>query len=245
MQEKHHLCIDGYDADIVALRNEDLLSSYFKKIDVSAHTHILYFPDDSHKGMEGVTGCLLAPGLHTTVHTYTNAQKKCYFLDFFGFEENDHRKYLLDLKKSYEGTYQMEHEITRSLQDIPYGVPSASNIRVYGPHLMAEFTIAEGGKEEIAAEIKKFLQDLPEVIDMHTLTEVFQVESEEWVSALRVIAESHISIHYHPATHVLFLDIFSCKPFEWEKAKDLLMQHFDVKTYQQRIWERGVYFQHS
>ena len=145
MQEKHHLCIDGYDADTTALRDEALLTFYFQQVNSSAHTHILYFPDESQQGMEGVTGCLLAPGYHTTIHTYTNVQKKCYFLDFFGFEEIKQRPLVQDLKKSLQSSYQMEHEIVRSNREVHYGVPDASNTRIYGPHLMAEFSVSDTG----------------------------------------------------------------------------------------------------
>lgn len=245
MQQKHHLCIDGYDGSSPALRNEVVLETYFRDVDPAALTHLLYFPDESNLGMEGVTGCLLAPGMHTTVHTYTNDRKKCYFFDFFGFEEDLHRKNVLHLKNAFQGTYHMEHEILRSQREVRFGVPDASNTRVYGPHLMAEIAIKEADRALVADNIKTFLQDLPEVIDMNALTGVFQVESQEWISALRVIAESHISVHYHVATRTMFLDVFSCKPFDCEKAVALLQQRFQIETSQQRIWERGVYFHRS
>lgn len=239
---KIHLCIDGYQTDTSALRNEELLGIYFRSIKKSAFTRILYFPDDLGVGMEGVMGCLIGPGYHTTVHTYTNQNKLCYFLDFFGFEEKKHRNAMTYLEGSYSPTYSMQHTILRQEQTHIHGVSDASNPSVYGPHLMVELRAKRGDPLTMKYAIRDFLDALPAEIGMHPLTQTFQIQSKEWISSLRVIVESHLSIHYHIPTSTLFLDVFSCKAFDYKKVLYLLKEKFAFRTSTHGIIERGHYF---
>lgn len=238
---KIHLCIDGYTAETPALRNEELLGIYFRSVKKSAFTRILYFPDDSDNAMEGVTGCMLGAGYHTTVHTYTNKKKQCYFLDFFGFEEKKHRNALNFLSNSYEAAYQMQHSLLRQ-PDNPLPVQHPSGRKAYGPHLMAHIQIQQSQVPLMRKHIRDFLTSLPYEINMNPLTQVFQIESKEWQSALRVIAESHLAIHFHIPSRILFIDIFSCKPFESSKVLYLLKEQFMSKTMDSTVFERGLYF---
>lgn len=237
-----HMCVDGYASDILSLRDESLLREYFSTVNTAAFRHILYYPDDQHIDMEGVTGCLLAPGMHATVHTYTNDKKKCFFLDFFNFEEK-FRPALSTLDTAYKTKYSLQHTLVRSQLEYAHGVEHANNPRIYGPHLMAEGQLSGAASlQDIKDTIIHYLEEIPAQIDMHPLTEVFHTESDTWISALRVIAESHISLHYHIPSQSLFVDIFSCKPFDKEKAVILLKKSFSFTSYTQCILERGLHF---
>jgi len=67
----------------------------------------------------------------------------------------------------------------------------------------------------------------------------------EGISGFVMIAESHISIHTFPEKDYVFMDIFSCKPFDAEKAIKLLTSIFESKKFTKKIVKRGIDFPRS
>ena len=67
-------------------------------------------------------------------------------------------------------------------------------------------------------------------------------EGTEGVSGFVMIAESHISIHTFPDQDYVFMDIFSCKEFEAEKAIKQLIGAFEATKYSKNIVKRGLDF---
>ena len=74
--------------------------------------------------------------------------------------------------------------------------------------------------------IRGFLSDYPSTMGMTKLCEprvlTYHAPKEEdsGVSGFVVIAESHISIHTFPNRGYVNVDVFSCRPFESERAID-------------------------
>jgi S-adenosylmethionine decarboxylase len=54
---------------------------------------------------------------------------------------------------------------------------------------------------------------------------------EGGISAYAMISTSHMSIHCWPLRGVFMLDVFSCKPFDDEKALALLKKMLGVRTH--------------
>ncbi len=79
------------------------------------------------------------------------------------------------------------------------------------------------------------LNQLPDKIGMTKITQpyVFKYHGlvpEDWgITGMVIIAESHISIHTFPEKRYVFIDMFSCKKFDVEKAKRYLIKIFDSK----------------
>jgi S-adenosylmethionine decarboxylase len=94
----------------------------------------------------------------------------------------------------------------------------------------------------------RLLNELPEKIGMTKITQpyVFRysglVPEDEGITGVTVIAESHISIHTYPKKNFVFVDIFSCKPFDVEKAKGHVIQFFQSKSPTVHTQERGTDF---
>ena len=93
------------------------------------------------------------------------------------------------------------------------------------------------------------LNKLPEKIGMTKMTLPYVVkwmdkfsEGMEGVSGFVMIAESHISIHTFPDQDYVFMDIFSCKEFDAEKAVKYLVGAFESTKYSKNIVKRGVDF---
>jgi S-adenosylmethionine decarboxylase len=67
----------------------------------------------------------------------------------------------------------------------------------------------------------------------------------EGISGFIMIAESHISIHTFPEKDYVFIDLFSCKPFDVDKAVELLASAFGAKKVHRRMVRRGLDFPRS
>jgi len=96
------------------------------------------------------------------------------------------------------------------------------------------------------------LDELPEVIGMHKIMPpyVFKYDGrdipEDWgLSGIVLIAESHIAIHTYPEKEYLTVDVFSCKEFNIDEAKEYIIEKFMVKKYELHHIERGLEFPRS
>ena len=94
--------------------------------------------------------------------------------------------------------------------------------------------------------VRDFLYQYPESLDMTRITEpkVLRYDApkseDSGVSGFVIIAESHISIHTFPRKNYINIDIFSCRPFDHERALTDVKDLFgltDVKTW---LLERGL-----
>ncbi len=88
--------------------------------------------------------------------------------------------------------------------------------------------------------LKNFLNELPGLIDMHTLTEPLVVQGipeNPGLSGFVIIDYSHISIHTFTGNSEALVDIFSCKPYEQETAVNATLKYFQVPRDQARIQE--------
>lgn len=122
------------------------------------------------------------------------------------------------------------------------------NIYGYGPHLMLDLNECNS---EILNDLDacfKLLNELPEMIGMTKITQpyVFRysglIPEDEGITGVTVIAESHISLHTYPVKDFVFVDLFSCKPFDVERARDYIVQFFQSKSPTVHVQERGESF---
>jgi S-adenosylmethionine decarboxylase len=118
----------------------------------------------------------------------------------------------------------------------------------YGPHLMLDLNDCNSA---ILADLEacfRLLNELPEKIGMTKITQPYvfrysgSVPEDEGITGVTIIAESHISLHTYPKKNFVFVDIFSCKPFDVEGARDYVVQFFQSKSPSVHIQERGAAF---
>lgn len=89
-------------------------------------------------------------------------------------------------------------------------------------------------------ELATFLKELPGVIGMHVLKGpvIAQgIPQNPGLSGFVIIDFSHISIHTFTAFGEALVDIFSCKPFDQQKAIKKTTSYFKVKVSSCRIKE--------
>jgi S-adenosylmethionine decarboxylase len=118
----------------------------------------------------------------------------------------------------------------------------------YGPHLMLDLNDCNSAILDDLEACFRLLNELPEQIGMTKITQpyVFRysglVPEDEGITGVTIIAESHISLHTYPKKNFVFIDIFSCKPFDVEGARDHVIQFFQSKSPSVHTQERGAAF---
>ncbi|MGC8720572.1 MAG: adenosylmethionine decarboxylase [Thermodesulforhabdaceae bacterium] len=121
----------------------------------------------------------------------------------------------------------------------------------FGVHLMLD---GYGCKRETLVDIQyiyDFLDKYPQQMEMTKIMPpyVFRYDApvpEDWgISGFVLIAESHISIHTFPEKLYLSVDIFSCKPFDTQKAIETLKEYFSIQKAEIHVLDRGQEFPNS
>src|SRR5690606_27799515 len=105
----------------------------------------------------------------------------------------------------------------------------------FGPHLMLDCSQCNREKIGDVAYVFEVLNTLPDHIGMTKITQPYVfpysglVPEDKGVTGIVVIAESHLSFHSFTEKDYFFFDLFSCKPFEVEAAKQFIIEAFEVK----------------
>ncbi len=94
--------------------------------------------------------------------------------------------------------------------------------------------------------VRRFLIDYPESLGMTRITEPSVLDyqapkpEDSGVSGFVIIAESHISIHTFPEKSYVNIDIFSCRPFDHERALADATDLFELKEVKNWLLDRGL-----
>ena len=94
--------------------------------------------------------------------------------------------------------------------------------------------------------VREFLLDCPSRLGMTRITEPNVLEytapksADSGVSGFVIIAESHISIHTFPRRNYVNIDIFSCMPFDHERALAAAKDLFHLAEVKTWLLDRGL-----
>ncbi len=118
----------------------------------------------------------------------------------------------------------------------------------FGPHLMLDLSECDQRRIGDLDFIFQFLSTLPDKIGMVKITQPYVfpygglVPEDRGVTGFVVIAESHLSVHTFVEKGYAFVDLFSCKPFDTDRARDLIIEAFVSKKPEVYMIERGAGF---
>jgi len=119
----------------------------------------------------------------------------------------------------------------------------------FGLHVTIDASGCSKAKLMSVPLVYDILNKLPEKIGMTKMTLPYVVKwldkfssGTEGVSGFVMIAESHISIHTFPDQDYVFMDIFSCKNFDADKAVKYLLSAFEAKKFETKVLKRGMDF---
>ena len=118
----------------------------------------------------------------------------------------------------------------------------------FGPHLTLDL---KGCPQHLLSDLSlhfKWLKELPHLIDMTPITQpyVFPYEGlvpgDRGITGIAIIAESHLSIHSFEEKGWCYIDIFSCRGFDTEKAIAITKEFFHPTECVVSLVERGIGF---
>ena len=118
----------------------------------------------------------------------------------------------------------------------------------FGQHLTIDASKCNGKKLTDQSFVYDVLNQLPNKIGMTKMTLPHVVKwmdpgaTVEGISGFVMIAESHISVHTFPEKDYVFMDVFSCRSFDVEKAFRLLANAFEAKKVLKKVVKRGKDF---
>jgi S-adenosylmethionine decarboxylase len=110
-----------------------------------------------------------------------------------------------------------------------------------------------GNPERLASEelVRELLDRYPAEIGMTKISLPFVQryvgsKPEDWgISGFVLIAESHIAVHTFPERGYVWIDIFSCKGFDADRAIQGMTDAFELREARTRVLERGLEYPHD
>ncbi len=118
----------------------------------------------------------------------------------------------------------------------------------FGPHLTIDASNCNVRKLTDVRAVYDILNKLPSFMRMTLMTLPYVVKwKDKWaktegISGFVMIAESHISIHTFPEENYVFIDVFSCKNFDTDKAAEFIIKAFEAKKSEKNVVKRGLDF---
>ena len=118
----------------------------------------------------------------------------------------------------------------------------------FGPHLMLDCYGCPREKLSDIDFVFNILDTFPDKIKTTKIMPpyVFKYHGkvpDDWgISGVVLIAESHISIHTFPDKQHAFIDIFSCKDFDTDYARQEMLKLFEATHHEVTLLNRGVEF---
>jgi S-adenosylmethionine/arginine decarboxylase-like enzyme len=186
----------------------------------------------------GISAFVFLAGGHLTLHTFSF--RECYFADLVYPERYDARQLRHLFDTSFPCQTAMTHTVQRT-RDALHDGPVAPD-RDFGPHLFLDIEDYEGPTE--MGDVFRLFDGMPQRIDMTPIMRPYVIEGhttdgQRVVSALTMIAESHIALHIFPERRMAYFDIFSCKFFDRDMVTAELLRMLPGKPSNQALVARG------
>lgn len=191
----------------------------------------------------GISAFVLLAGGHLTLHTFSF--RECFFADIVypgAFDtQRAQMMFQTTLPCRSVHTQTVERGAAGDLSSRRAGEVVNPDVD-FGPHLFMRFSPYRGPTTIDA--LFDILDNLPKKIGMTPIMRPYIVrtatrEGSHVLSAITMIAESHISLHIFPDSEEAFFDIFSCKFFRTEEVGAVLAQELGGNVTEQVLVSRG------
>lgn len=119
---------------------------------------------------------------------------------------------------------------------------------MFGLHLTLDCYECNKKNIDSLEKVYGLLNELPQLIKMKKISRpsVIRYEGKGWdkggITGMVFLATSHISIHTFPANRFFSMDVYSCKPFDAEKAAAFITEKMGAKVVEKELIKRGSAF---
>jgi S-adenosylmethionine decarboxylase len=123
--------------------------------------------------------------------------------------------------------------------------------RGFGVHLMLDLGQCAPARLSDLDGIFRLLDALPDMLGMTKVAPPYvfrysgKVPEDKGITGFVVIAESHCSIHTFQEKGYAFVDIFSCKAFDCDKAEQQIINALVPRKVTRKSAARGIEFPRS
>jgi S-adenosylmethionine/arginine decarboxylase-like enzyme len=191
----------------------------------------------------GISGFVLLAGGHLTLHTFSF--RECFFADLVYPGAFDTQRAQLTLQTTLPCRSAFSQTLERGEggeMTHATGPTSINPALDFGPHLFVRFSPYQGPASMDA--LFDLFDQLPQRIGMTPIMRPYLMKTTtadgaRYLSAMTMIAESHISLHVFPDYGEAFFDLFSCKFFDTEAVLRVLFQDLGGNAKEHLLIARG------
>jgi len=187
----------------------------------------------------GISAFVMLAGGHLTLHTFS--VRECYFADLVTPEplnpELAEKLFVQGLPADY-----VDAQMTHRTQSQRIAI---NPNRDFGPHLMIDIEGYQGPRDMDG--LFELMDTLPERLNMTPIMRPYVLPSytasgEKVLSAVTMIAESHVALHWFAQSNRAYFDVFSCKFFDADTVIDRLYAALPGMRHKHRLISRGVHY---
>jgi S-adenosylmethionine/arginine decarboxylase-like enzyme len=195
----------------------------------------------------GISAFVMLNGGHLTLHTFS--YRECFFADLVYPGSFDAQKAQMMFQQTLPCRSVTAQTVERGVEGdlaAQRGGELVNPETDFGPHLFMRFSNYSG--PSTMDDLFDVFDHLPEKISMTPIMRPYVLRTptngSHVVSAMTMIAESHISLHVFPDSNEAFFDLFSCKFFDTAAVAAVLEDEFRSRSSETVLVSRGQRYLH-
>ena len=187
----------------------------------------------------GISAFVFLAGGHFTIHTFSF--REAYFIDMVAPEPFDANKLENIIRETFPAQKVTSYLLEREKKESYPQKIVINEALDFGPHLFLDFRNYNG--PQTMDDLFKLFDTMPFQIGMTPIMRPYVVKNtigdEKVTSILTMIAESHISLHYFEKSQRAYLDLFSCRFFNYDEVIGKLKEAFNSDVTNETLISRG------
>ncbi|MDT3699818.1 MAG: S-adenosylmethionine decarboxylase [Thermincola sp.] len=187
----------------------------------------------------GISAFVFLAGGHFTIHTFSF--REAYFVDLVSPQAFDPDKLESIIRETFPAEKVNSFHLQRDCKESYPQQITIDEAKDFGPHVFLDLNDYNGPRS--MDELFTIFDTLPFQIGMTPIMRPYVVRNnaggEKVTSILTMIAESHISLHYFEESNRAYLDLFSCRFFNYDEVIGKLKQVFNSNVVNETLISRG------
>lgn len=187
----------------------------------------------------GISAFVFLAGGHFTIHTFSF--REAYFVDLVSPVDFEAEKLERIIRETFPAERVISYVLEREDKKSYPAYPPISESMDFGPHLFLDFDDYQGPTS--MDDLFDLFDTVPFQIGMTPIMRPYAMKTRlgdlQVVSVMTMIAESHICLHYFPQMNKAYLDLFSCRFFDYSKVAGTLKEIFGSHITNETLFSRG------